>query len=358
MINKKRILKKRNIQSLKKDLKNSIFGQNEAIEVLVDYITINEAGLNDKEKPIGSFLFTGPTGVGKTEFAKQLARNLNIHFQRFDMSEFSTERSADNLIGGAAGLVGYEEGGLLTNAILDNPHCVLLFDEIEKADNSILNKFLQILDYGKLTSSKGEEVYFNNTIVIFTSNLGALKTIKRTVGFGSRTCIETENSFDEYLTPEFIGRINQIIEFNPINNDVSKMIIKKYFNQIGKMLKIRNIIIDITEELINKIIEHSNNKLGARNIENLITQNIKVIISQELIFGNLADNSIILFDWNNDTNEYNYTIEKAEVITKIPKYINGSSYFDNAEEAQKHARKNPGTVIMRDPNSDGFITKD
>ncbi len=358
MKNRKRTLDIRVIQSLQKKLNKSIFAQDEAISTLVDYITISAVGLNNKEKPIGSFLFTGPTGVGKTELAKQLAKNLNLHFQRFDMSEYSTERSADNLIGGAAGLVGYDEGGLLTNAILDNPDCILLFDEIEKADKSILNKFLQIMDYGKLTSSKGEEVYFNNTIVIFTSNLGSIKTTRRTAGFGSKTYIETENGFDEYLSPEFIGRINQIVEFNPTNKEISKMIVKKFFNQIEEMLKNRNISVKATEDIINKIIENSNSNLGARNLENLITQNIKVIISQELLLGKITNNSIILFDWDKDTNEYKYTIEKAEVLIKIPEILYDTPYFKNAEEAQNYAKQNPGTVIMRDPNTDGYIIKE
>lgn len=345
------------IKNLTNSLKQKIFGQDEAINIIVDYITISAAGLNDKEKPIGSFLFTGPTGVGKTELAKQLAYELGIHFQRFDMSEYSTERSADNLIGGAAGLVGYDEGGLLTNAILENSNCVLLLDEIEKADPSVLNKFLQVMDYGKLTSSKGKEVYFKNTIVIFTSNLGAIKTEKRTAGFGAITYIETENSFDEYLTPEFIGRINQIIEFNPLDEFTLNMIVRKYFTQIEELLFDRNISIEPRDILIEKIIGQSDEKFGARNLENLINQNIKLIIAQELISGNLKDYSKIIFDWDEDINSLKYVIKEKDLLINAPNLHESTHFFANAENAQEYARQNIGVIITRDPYGNGYIVK-
>lgn len=226
-----------NFNSLNKNLKNKVFGQNEAIDSLTDYICISLAGLNDKDKPMGSFLFTGPTGVGKTELAKQLSIELDMHFERLDMSEFSTDYSSDNLIGGAAGLVGYTEGGILTNAIMENPKCVLLLDEIEKAHKKVLDKFLQILDYGKLTSSKGEKVDFCDTIIIFTSNLNALSSTKRTAGFNSTSYIEYENSMDDFLAPEFKARINQIVHFNALDEFTLKLIINKSFYKINKMLE-------------------------------------------------------------------------------------------------------------------------
>lgn len=355
---KRKRLNKRSIKSLESNLKSKIFGQDDAITTIINYITISAAGLNNKEKPIGSFLFTGPTGVGKTELAKQLSNELNIPFKRFDMSEFSTERSADNLIGGAAGLVGYEEGGLLTNAILENQQCILLFDEIEKADITVLNKFLQIMDYGKLTSSKGEEVYFNNTIVIFTSNLGAIKMEKRTAGFSSITYKETQNSFDEYLSPEFIGRINQIVEFNPLNINISKIIIKKYFNQIEKLLINKSISIEVTDTLIRKIIEISDEKLGARNLENILNQNIKLVISQELLSGKLHDFSKIAFDWDEQVNNYKYSIKKEEILINTPSLHSNSTYsFANAEDALIYAKENIGKIITRSPNGKGYIVK-
>ena len=352
---KKLVMTEKSIQLLEDSLKNNIFGQDEAIETLVDYVTIDIAGLSEKEKPIGSFLFTGPTGVGKTELAKQLAKELNLDFKRFDMSEYSSNHSADTLIGGAAGLVGYDEGGLLTNTIIENPSCVLLFDEIEKANKTVLNKFLQIMDYGKLTSSKGEEVYFNDTIIIFTSNLGSIKTKKRTAGFDSSTSIEIENDFKEYWSAEFIGRLNQIIEFNPLNIDISKKIIKKYFMQIETLLKNRNIQVSPTDNLIDHIIENSNKKLGARNLENMLTKNIKLIISQQLISGNLNNFSKITFDWDNNNDKYKYSLENNEIQNNISNA--DQHFFNTVEDAQDYARKNIGTVITRSSNGNGYIVK-
>ena len=345
-------------KSLNQKLKSKIFDQDEAIDSLVNYINISAAGLNDKEKPIGSFLFTGPTGVGKTELAKQLSIELGIHFERFDMSEFSTQRSADNLIGGAAGLVGYDEGGLLTNAILENPNCVLLFDEIEKADKSVLNKFLQIMDYGKLTSSKGEKVFFNNTIVIFTSNLNAIKTVKRTAGFGSSSYVEYENSMDEFLAPEFRARINQIVQFNSLNNDTSKMIIKKYFEEISQMLSNKDIKVEPSDSFINKLIETSDVNLGARDLQNLITQNVKVIVSQEIISGNLQNDSIITFDYIKEKDEYKYYFKRNPKSIEAPSLFDFNDiYFEDAIEAQNYAKNNPGSTITRSACGNGYIVK-
>ncbi len=172
------------IHTLESNLKKSIYGQDQAIETVVNRIKVAKAGLADEGKPVGSFLFTGPTGVGKTELAIEVAKGLGMHFARFDMSEYSTDSDAKNLIGGSVGLVGYDTGGLLTNTIIEHPHTLLLLDEIEKADRSILNTFLQVMDYGVLTSTKGEKAYFNNVIIIMTSNLGA--TAKPSVGFGQR----------------------------------------------------------------------------------------------------------------------------------------------------------------------------
>lgn len=341
------------IKNLEANLKKTIFGQDVAIERLVDYITISYAGLNDKEKPIGSFLFTGPTGVGKTELAKELAKQLGMHFERFDMSEYATERSSDNLIGGAAGLVGHENGGLLTNAIIKNPNSVVLFDEIEKADKQVLNKLLQVMDYGLLTSSKGEKAYFQDTIIIFTSNLGAIKTTKRTVGFGSSTYVETQNDMDEFLSPEFKGRINQVIEFNPIDDEISKLIIKKSFNKINKILKDKKITVEPTQNLIDRLVEKRDARFGARNLDNIITQSIKTIVAKELIANNITTFSKILFDWNEEKDHYFYTIKDKESNTNQK----ASNYYDDYKEACKYAKANPGVVLTRSPCGNGFIIK-
>lgn len=342
------------IQNLTDRLKKSIIGQDEAIDALVDYINISAAGLNDKEKPIGSFLFTGPTGVGKTELAKELAKELDMHFERFDMSEYSTERSSDNLIGGAAGLVGYENGGLLTNAIIENPNSIVLFDEIEKADKQVLNKLLQIMDYGVLTSSKGKKAYFYNTIIIFTSNLGAIKTTKRTVGFGSSSYIEIKNDMDDFLSPEFKARINQIIEFNSIDETISRLIVKKSFSQINKMLIDKNITTEATENLINKFISLRDEKLGARNLHNIIAKSVKTIIAKELIAKNIVEHSKVVFDWDKENDTYIYSTNIH--ITQIN---NSSPYFyQDYQEACSYAKANPGATVIRSACGRGFVIKE
>lgn len=350
--------KSNNQQTLNQKLKSKIFGQDEAIDLLGDYISISIAGLNDKDKPLGSFLFTGPTGVGKTELAKQLANELDMHFERFDMSEYSTGRSSDNLIGGAAGLVGYEEGGLLTNAIIRHPECVLLFDEIEKAHRQVINKFLQVLDYGKLTSSKGEKAYFDKTIIIFTSNLNGVSTERRTVGFDSSTFVEYENSMDEFLSPEFKARINQIIHFNPLDDFTSRLIVEKSFMQINEMLEDKHIQALATDVFVGKVLELSNRNLGARNVQNIITKYVKTAVSQEILLGNIGKNAKIIFDWDEEKDNSVYTIEQGD--TK-PKHQNTDFrdvvYFDNAYEAQEYARENIGFRVVRADDGVGFLVK-
>ena len=218
-------------KDLAQKLKDRIFGQDHIVETVADMIDISAAGLGNPDKPIASFLFTGPTGVGKTEFAKELAKIMNIHFERFDMSEYADEYSARNLTGGQMGLVGYEDGGLLTNAISEHPHCVLLLDEIEKADRAVYNTFLQVLDYGTLKDTRGNKVDFSKTIIIMTSNLGANE--KRGIGFGENAMIYKESSVADFLTPEFRNRLDNILEFNRLTPEVIAHVIDKYLDDFS-----------------------------------------------------------------------------------------------------------------------------
>lgn len=341
----------RNFNLLDLSLKKKVFGQDEAIDSLVDYISISMAGLNDKDKPIGSFLFTGPTGVGKTELAKQLSIELDMHFIRLDMSEYSTDYSSDNLIGGAAGLVGYSEGGILTNAVMENPKSVLLFDEIEKAHKKVLHKFLQILDYGKLTSSKGEKVDFCETIIIFTSNLNAVSTTKRTAGFNSSSYIEYENSMDEFLSPEFKARINQIIHFNALDDATLRLIITKTFCKINQMLEAKNINAQPSQSFIDKTLELTNRNLGARNVENFITKYVKSVIATGILHGDIKNGSEIFFHWDEKSEKGIYTIGPQAKEEK------NTLHFDTAFEAQCYAKENIGACIKRNPSGKGYVVK-
>lgn len=342
------------VQQLSNELSTEIFGQDEAIRKIVDTIKIHYCGLGDDSKPIGSFLFTGPTGVGKTELAISLAKSLDMNFKRFDMSEYHSEHSVANFIGGAAGYVGYENGGILTNEVMDNPFSVLLFDEIEKADPKVMNIFLQILDYAKLTSTKGCDVSFENTIVIFTSNLGSKSVTKRTAGFSSSEYLVVENDVNDFLSPEFRARINSHIEFNLLNDSVSKLIAKKYLNKLKSKIEDNNINFEYSKNVVDAIATMSKDGLGARNIQNIISDNIKAKVSSIMLDGTLNSKQTIHLD-------YKENMFSFEAISKSFQNIKSSQQnlfdFATAQEAQEYAKANIGTSITRSSSGKGYIIK-
>ena len=349
------------LKNINQSLKSKIFGQDHAINKITDILNINYAGLGDEHKPIGSFLFTGPTGVGKTELGIQLAKELNMDFKRFDMSEYSERYSVKNFIGGDAGLVGYEDGGLLVNYMLDSPNSVILFDEIEKAHKDVMNIFLQVLDYGHLSSTKGEEVFFNNTILIFTSNLGVKNyQLKRTMGFISDFVIEEEyedeNQVDSYLKPEFRGRMDCIIPFNSLNKEMISSIIDKNVSELITKLKHYNLKINLSFELKNFIINNLlKENLGARSIAKIFRDNIKTQIATQIIHENIKFGSEIkiIID-NND----NFILNINNPTKNNSSYIDSETiYFENVFEAQDYAKANPSIKITRSPTGVGFIAK-
>ena len=348
------------LKDLNLSLKSKIFGQNHVIDQLTNILNVNSIGLGDENKPIGSFLFTGSTGVGKTELAIQLAKELNLDFKRFDMSEYSEKYSIKNFIGGDAGLVGYEDGGLLINYMLENPFSVILFDEIEKAHKDVMNIFLQVLDYGHLTSTKGEEVFFNNSILIFTSNLGVKSyEVRRTIGF--ITTYEIEDIIDEddeinsFLKPEFRGRMDCIITFNQLNEFMIESIINKNINHLVSKLRIYNLKIDISKELKELIINNLlKENLGARSIEKIFKNNIKTLIANEIVNENITFGSEVIISIDKNNNYIlNISIEKNN-----SSYLDSETiYFSNVLEAQDYGKRNPGIRIMRSPCGNGFIAK-
>lgn len=282
---------KNRISLLSKNLQSKIFGQNDVIEQIVNTIKVNFVGLSDKNKPMGSFLFTGSTGVGKTELAIELARNLNMNFERFDMSEYSRAHSVTNLIGSAKGLQGHEEGGLLTNAISDNPHSVVLFDEIEKADKTIFNTFLQVLDYATLSNSQGEKVDFSKTIIIFTSNIGAEN---RTVGFTNQTN-NANSQLRKYFSPEFLARLNSTLNFNNLNEKMMKSIIIKYLTELSSQLVTHEIHITYHKSLIEYLMQNGlYQNQGARGIKKIIDNNIKIELADAILNNRVVSNSVYI----------------------------------------------------------------
>ena len=278
------------LESLETDLKRVVFGQNAAIEKLASAIKLSRAGLRDPEKPIGNYLFTGPTGVGKTEVAKQLASIMGIPLQRFDMSEYMERHSVSRLIGAPPGYVGFDQGGLLTDAIDQQPHSVLLLDEIEKAHPDLFNILLQVMDNGRLTDQHGKTVDFRNVILIMTTNAGASDMARETLGFGNLTREgEDEQAVQKMFTPEFRNRLDAIVPFGYLPTEVVARVVDKFILQLELQLADRNVHINLDEESKTWLTAKGYDKLyGARPMGRLIQEKIKQPLAEELLFGKLV----------------------------------------------------------------------
>lgn len=280
------------LKYLESNLKENIFSQDKAIEEVVRCIKMSRSGLNEEDKPVASMLFVGPTGVGKTEIARCLSKNLGIELIRFDMSEYAEKHAAAKLIGSPPGYVGYEEGGLLTDAIRKTPHCVLLLDEIEKAHEDILSVLLQVMDYATLTDNKGRKADFRNVIIIMTSNAGARNIGKKLIGFGERQ-VKGEAIMEEvkkFFTPEFRNRLDKIIVFNSMSDSMAISIAKKQLNDFKAKLAAKNISIEFDEECTNYVAKTgTSEEFGAREIARVIASRIKPLLVDEILFGKLSD---------------------------------------------------------------------
>jgi ATP-dependent Clp protease ATP-binding subunit ClpA len=288
------------LKSLEPTLKENIFGQDSAIEEVVRCIKMSRAGLNDDNKPVASMLFVGPTGVGKTEIAKTLAKTLGIELVRFDMSEYGEKHAASKLIGSPPGYVGYEEGGLLTDTIRKKPHCVLLLDEIEKAHSDILSVLLQVMDYATLTDNQGRRADFRNVVIIMTSNAGAKNIGSSLVGFGSRE-IKGEAINDEVkkvFTPEFRNRLDRIVVFNHLNDSMAFDIARKELNKFKEKLSNKKVNIKFSENSIKYLAEKGTSKeFGAREIIRIINSELKPLLIDEILFGKLNDGGNCSIDY-------------------------------------------------------------
>ena len=279
------------LATLDTDLKRVVFGQDKAIEILSSAIKLSRAGLRDPDKPIGNYLFSGPTGVGKTEVARQLASIMGIPLQRFDMSEYMERHSVSRLIGAPPGYVGYDQGGLLTDAVDQNPHSVLLLDEIEKAHPDLFNILLQVMDNGKLTDHHGKTVDFRNTILIMTTNAGASDMARETLGFGSLTREgEDEEAVKKMFTPEFRNRLDAIVPFGYLPTPVIARVVEKFILQLELQLADREVHISLDEEAKAWLTEKGYDKMyGARPMGRLIQEKVKQPLAEELLFGKLKN---------------------------------------------------------------------
>src|SRR3954464_5558167 len=281
---------KETLKTLERDLKSMVFGQEKAIEALAAAIKLSRAGLRDAEKPIGNYLFSGPTGVGKTEVAKQLAKTLGIELIRFDMSEYMERHSVSRLIGAPPGYVGFDQGGLLTDAIDQHPHAVLLLDEIEKAHPDLFNILLQVMDHGKLTDHNGKTVDFRNVILIMTTNAGASDMAKPAIGFERAARVgEDMEAINRMFTPEFRNRLDSIIPFSALSPEVIGQVVDKFVIQLEAQLTDRGVSIELTDEAREWLGRKGYDPLyGARPLGRVIQESIKKPLAEELLFGKLA----------------------------------------------------------------------
>lgn len=286
------------LKNLESELKSVIFGQDEAVKSVVRVIKLAKAGLKEPQRPIGCFLFTGPTGVGKTELSRQLAKILGIGFIRFDMSEYMEKHSVAKLIGAPPGYIGFEQGGLLTEQIRKNPHCVLLLDEIEKAHEEIFNVLLQVMDYGTLTDNTGRKADMRNVILIMTSNVGAREIEKPVIGFGDRSSEQFQKSKDaieRLFSPEFRNRLDAVVTFNPLPEEIVLKIVDKFIKELNEQLLSKNIFVEITDKTRKWLAQKGFDlKFGARPLQRLIQKEIKAPLVEEILFGKLKNGGKVL----------------------------------------------------------------
>jgi ATP-dependent Clp protease ATP-binding subunit ClpA len=283
------------LSNLEKDLKRLVFGQDKAISALSSAIKLARAGLREPEKPIGCYLFSGPTGVGKTEVAKQLAALMGVELLRFDMSEYMEKHTVSRLIGAPPGYVGFDQGGLLTDGIDQHPHCVLLLDEIEKAHPDLFNILLQVMDHGKLTDHNGKQVDFRNVILIMTTNAGAADMAKAPMGFnrGKREGEDTE-AVNRMFTPEFRNRLDAVIAFAGLPPEVITKVVEKFIFQLEAQLADRGVMIELSDEAAKWIGEKGyDEKFGARPLARVIQEYIKKPLADELLFGKLENGGTV-----------------------------------------------------------------
>lgn len=294
----------KNLASLESRMKDVIYGQDRAIQTVVEAVQLSKAGLTDENKPLASLLFVGPTGVGKTEVAKMLAQELGVKLVRFDMSEYVEKHTVAKLIGAPAGYVGYDDGGLLTDAVRKSPDCVLLLDEIEKAHSDIFNILLQVMDYGVLTDSKGRKAHFKNVILIMTSNAGAQYASQASMGFastataGSAMLKQVKHTFK----PEFINRLNEIVVFNDMDEQMAKLILGKKLRELNAKLAAKSVSITLTDEAHQHLLKSGYSKeYGAREMDRVIQQQLKTMLMREILFGKLKKGGKATVDLQNGT---------------------------------------------------------
>ncbi|HSC19822.1 MAG TPA: ATP-dependent Clp protease ATP-binding subunit ClpA [Rhizomicrobium sp.] len=313
------------LRNLEADLKRVVFGQDDAIHALASAIKLARAGLRQAEKPIGCYLFSGPTGVGKTEVAKQLASIMGVELLRFDMSEYMERHTVSRLIGAPPGYVGFDQGGLLTDGVDQHPHCVLLLDEIEKAHVDLFNILLQVMDHGKLTDHNGKKIDFRNVVLIMTTNAGASDAAKEAIGFGRGKRIgEDEEAIKKLFTPEFRNRLDATIAFAPLGRDTIDRVVEKFVLELEAQLTDRDVTFDLTPEATRWLGEKGyDDAFGARPLARVIQDNIKKPLADEILFGKLKNGGTVrvLLDRDADKLVFEFVTDADAAARRAPRAL-------------------------------------
>jgi ATP-dependent Clp protease ATP-binding subunit ClpA len=304
------------LRHLERNLKMVVFGQDKAIDVLTDAIRLSRSGLGNERRPVGSFLFAGPTGVGKTEVTLQLAKALGIELLRFDMSEYMERHTVSRLIGAPPGYVGYEQGGLLTDAVIKQPHCVVLLDEIEKAHSDVFNLLLQVMDNGTLTDNNGRKADFRNVVLVMTTNCGVQETQRKSIGFQHQD--HTHDAMSEInrtFSPEFRNRLDNVIWFNHLDMDVIHQVVDKFIVELQAQLDVKGVSLEVTSAARNWLAEKGYDKaMGARPMGRVIQEQMKKPLANELLFGELVAGGVVKVDLQDDKLKFDFTPNKESVL--------------------------------------------
>jgi len=302
------------LKNLERDLKMMIYGQDEAITALVSSIRMSRSGLRAGEKPIGSFLFCGPTGVGKTELSKQLAQAMGVHFVRFDMSEYGEKHTVSRLIGAPPGYVGFDQAGLLTESLIKNPHCVVLLDEIEKAHPDIWNVLLQVMDHGTLTDNNGRKADFRNSILIMTSNVGSRELEKSPLGIGTPVGVNVgaQRELERTFTPEFRNRLDATVFFKPLSAEVMEQVVGKALTELETQLLSKRVDLRVSPEVRKWLAKKGfDARLGARPLARLIQDKIKRRLADEILFGTLEEGGVVSLKLSGEEFEFEFSAAKS-----------------------------------------------